>query len=216
MAFTRAVETQRARLMHDIGDANTCSWQLASASFARNDALTPEEQNAEEAEKLIERIEQASENLNRHRRGRGKTKGGKNDTATLTEAFGDGGKGTKVCDDCGGPHETKNCWSNAEKVIARRDAAKARKAKKKGKNNDSAHLTQAQKGPDQATHHADDGAAASAAAPQQFQAAPQGAVLSNVVAMLLESRLKRGDTHLMLQDAGGGGNDNPNGGDKRE
>ena len=34
MPFTWGVETLRARLMHDIGDQNSCSRQLAEASFA--------------------------------------------------------------------------------------------------------------------------------------------------------------------------------------
>ena len=63
---------------------------------------------------MLDRIEQADENLNRHRRGRGKIKNGRSDTARLTGAFGDGGKGSKVCEDCGGDHLTKNCWSNAD------------------------------------------------------------------------------------------------------
>ena len=67
MPFTWGVEALRARLMHDIGDANSCSWQLAAASFARYDSLHPSEQNPEEAQ-LLDRIEEAAENLNRHRR----------------------------------------------------------------------------------------------------------------------------------------------------
>ena len=138
----------RARLMPDIGDQNSCSWQLASASFAQYDALDNKQQTREAADALLERIELAAENLARHRRGHGKGKGGKNDradAAMLTGAFNDG-KGQKVCDECGMAHETKNCWVYAEKVIARRDAAKARKAKK-GKGANGAHLTQTPKGP---------------------------------------------------------------------
>ena len=149
MPCTWGVETLRARMMHDIGDPSSCSWQLAEAAFAQYESRPSSQQTQEKADELLDRIELAAENLARHRRGRGKTKGGKNDrgdTAMLTGAFGEG-KGQKVCEDCGGNHDTKNCWSNADKVIARREAGKVRKAKKARKGADAAHLTQAQKGP---------------------------------------------------------------------
>ena len=201
MLFTWGVETLRARLMHDIGDQNSCSWQLAAASFAQYDSLPTSLQTPEEAGKLLDRIELAAENLARHRRGRGKNKGGKNDrndTAMLTGAFGDGGKSQRVCEDCGGDQLTKNCWNNAEKVLARREAAKARKAKKAGKSADSAHLTQLQKGPGDAGHPVQEQQNAQPNSPPASPGTAQpAATLTNVVAMLLENRLGR-DKNLML------------------
>ena len=57
------METLRAGLMHDIGDQNSCSWQLAAAPLAQYDSLTNSKQTPEEADKLLDRIELAAENL---------------------------------------------------------------------------------------------------------------------------------------------------------
>ena len=127
-----SIEILRARMMGDVGDTAT-SYMIAAAPFAQYDTRTKEEKlSIEVIDMLINQIENAAEQLMRHRPAR---KGGGRGREYV-HATRESNPGERVpCEGCGKTHAggIANCYTNAERILRERDEHRNAKGDTKGR-----------------------------------------------------------------------------------